>query len=148
MTNLVVKRHADLAEASPAQPRAVERLSPRLHIGRIGYDDGQGARKHADAFFREKACYGIAVHRIERFNRMSYGVETGCNGTGQRQGEGQVDVVKDRFRLNPSTALSCLSARLGLAENRCHFGTRIRRRHRSEEHTSELQSLMRRSYAV
>src|SRR3546814_4149156 len=125
MTNLVVKRHADLAEASPAQPRAVERLSPRLHIGRIGYDDGQGARKHADAFFREKACYGIAVHRIERFNRMSYGVETGCNGTGQRQGEGQVDVVKDRFRLNPSTALS-----------------------RSEEHTSELQSLMRISYAV
>src|SRR3546814_8740117 len=90
---------------------------------------------------------------------MSYGVETGCNGTGQRQGEGQVDVVKDRFRLNPSTALSCLSARLGLAENRCHFGTRIRRRHhdlrkigtqgdRSEEHTSELQSLMRTSYAV
>src|SRR3546814_10918974 len=117
MTNLVVKRHADLAEASPAQPRAVERLSPRLHIGRIGYDDGQGARKHADAFFREKACYGIAVHRIERFNRMSYGVETGCHGTGQRQGEGQVDVVKARFR-------------------------------RSEVHTSELQTLMRISYAV
>src|SRR3546814_8888716 len=98
MTNLVVKRHADLAEASPAQPRAVERLSPRLHIGRIGYDDGQGARKHADAFFREKACYGIAVHRIERFNRMSYGVETGCNGTGQRQGEGD----RKSTRLNSS----------------------------------------------
>src|SRR3546814_6929914 len=61
-----------------------------------------------------------------------------CRGDGPARASGDPDGAGGRVRVHPADILGLL----GLA------GLHIDRRDRSEEHTSELQSLMRISYAV
>src|SRR3546814_1174750 len=61
---------------------------------------------------------------------------------------GSVDALLTNFHLPESTLLMLVSAFAGKARIFAAYEHAVRERYRSEEHTSELQSLIRISYAV
>src|SRR3546814_7603446 len=88
-------------------------------------------------------------------------IESGCDRQFDGEGQREVDVVENDLRQYSGRTLRRFSSLDGLAEDRGRLGSGVGRgyhdlrqvgpksnRLRSEEHTSELQSLMRISYAV
>src|SRR3546814_2319087 len=73
----------------------------------------------SNSLFGEAVDQGIAIGCIQSFRGMGDRIESGCDRQFDGEGQREVDVVENDLR-----------------------------QYRSEEHTSELQSLMRISYAV
>jgi hypothetical protein len=76
MTELMVQRHADVAQHRSGEPSSIQRLSTRSDILRIGPNAGKSACECANAFLGYQAHVRIGIARIQALSGVCDGVDT------------------------------------------------------------------------
>ena len=125
MAQLVVQRHADIAEHGAAEPGAIERIAARRHVPGLCANGGQRAAQRGDAFLRHQVHDRIRIGGVEAFGRMRDGVDAARHAHADRQAHREFWVVDHGARQHLEVLAGLLHAGLGDAVDRRHLGARV-----------------------
>ncbi len=129
MTDLVVQRHADVAQADAGEPRAIQRLPARRDVVGAAHNCRQRLRERANGFLRHQADDRVRILRVQRLYRMRHGVHAGSGGDVRRQRQGELRIVEHRARQHAGVAPGFLEPPFGQAVDGRDFRPSIRGGH-------------------